>query len=121
MLLAGTAFFVKTSNLEDRLSVVLTVVLTSVAYKIVIASKLPDIAYLTSVDKLVMGSLLMQTLVVAESVLISLFEGQPWQKEVDLICGGAWLGLCVLLFFLWWLVAVPRHSRGKGGLFCGCC
>lgn len=55
-LLALHSFIVPPNEFADRCAVTLTLLLTSVAFKLVIAEKLPSISYLTLADKYVLGS-----------------------------------------------------------------
>ena len=54
----------------DRLSITLTLVLTAVAYKYVIAQQLPAISYLTLMDKYVLFSFFLLGVGVVENVIV---------------------------------------------------
>lgn len=71
LLTAGT-FFVPSEDVADRLSVCLTMLLTTAAYKITVAAKLPEISYLTILDVYVFGCYLLQLAVPIVVLFMSL-------------------------------------------------
>lgn len=58
-----------TEEAGDRIANVITLLLTTAAYKIVVASKLPDIAYLTHLDKYILAGFGMSILIIIETTL----------------------------------------------------
>jgi len=90
------------SDLGNRQSVVLTLVLTTVAFKYVILNMLPEIPYLTMIDYIVYGVMVIQAIMLV-SVCVSFksIEGSN-QDYVDkcglIITASCWCGL--LLWFL---------------------
>lgn len=54
--LVFTSWAIPAEELADRLSVTLTLVLTSVAFKYMVAQELPKISYLTLLDKYILMS-----------------------------------------------------------------
>eukprot|EP00004_Rigifila_ramosa_P003941 TRINITY_DN1428_c0_g1_i8.p1 TRINITY_DN1428_c0_g1~~TRINITY_DN1428_c0_g1_i8.p1 ORF type:complete len:245 (+),score=41.47 TRINITY_DN1428_c0_g1_i8:509-1243(+) len=69
--LAFAAFAIPPTDLADRLTVVLTLLLTAVAFKYIVAQSLPMISYLTMVDTYIVWSLLVLSVVALESVAVS--------------------------------------------------
>lgn len=62
-------FAVDVADVADRLSVTLTLVLASVAYKYVVSQNLPNISYLTVCDLYVVGSFVFMAAVVLENAI----------------------------------------------------
>eukprot|EP01047_Picozoa_sp_COSAG01_P105846 COSAG01_NODE_35013_length_538_cov_1.514806_1_plen_97_part_10 len=56
VLTAFGSMFLNTNELSDRLSIILTMFLTAVAFQFVVSSQLPEKAYLTIVDKYIISS-----------------------------------------------------------------
>ncbi|CAH1248298.1 CHRNA6 [Branchiostoma lanceolatum] len=71
MSLSFTAFSVSPDKPESRLSVSLTLLLTSVAFKFMISQNLPTISYLTLLDKYVLLCMIFQCLVAVQNALVS--------------------------------------------------
>jgi len=69
--LSGLCFVLPTVDYGERLNLSLTMMLTSAAYKLVVADRLPEVAYLTLLDKYVLCCYTMMALVVVEAVTIS--------------------------------------------------
>merc|ERR1740121_2139993 len=103
-LAAGT--FATEQNANDRLGVSVTLLLTAVAYKSVIAADVPRIAYLTMLDKYVMGCFLLQAVVVAENSVCE----YEWLMPYDRILGGLWLAV-LFLFFLVYACVSWRYNE----------
>ena len=70
----------------DRLSVTLTLMLTAVAYKFIVASALPQVSYLTSLDTYVLVCFLFLFLISVENVawpaITASFAGEEPFDEV---------------------------------------
>eukprot|EP00906_Rhabdomonas_costata_P037927 RCo053523 len=73
VLLSMISFVCSMDNLSDRMSVVLTMLLTLVAFKFIVNDSLPKIAYFTMLDKYLLLCLLMLVLVAA------LETGMMWE------------------------------------------
>merc|ERR1712228_568387 len=76
-LLALTAFSLGADDLGDRLNLLITLILTAVAFSYVVFDSLPNVPYLTYMDKYILGSygFLMGLMII--SALIR----QPWYTE----------------------------------------
>lgn len=90
--LTGTAFAVPYEDAADRLSVSLTLLLTVVAYKFVVASTLPAVAYLTWLDKYSLAALCVLSLVVAENALASVL-GEAFDTAAQITCVSVWVAI----------------------------
>lgn len=101
-LLAMTSFFVSHNDLDDRLGLTFTMLLTAAAYKIVAASRLPPISKLTFLDRQIHGCSAFACLVAVQNVLGSIFPG------IDHIF--AWLVFLLFVAFCayaigeWWRI-----------------
>ena len=76
--------------MADRLSVSLTMVLTAVAFKQIIAAELPDVSYLTLLDVFVLASFASTCLVAFENIVVgplttSSPEGDAILADIDTV------------------------------------
>ena len=71
---AFAAFAISPDDLADRLSVVLTLVLASVAFKFTVSQDLPKIPYMTFLDRFVMGHFIFLGILTLENVLATVFS-----------------------------------------------
>lgn len=76
--LVFTSFAIAKEDLADRLSVTLTLVLTSVAFKYMVAQELPKISYLTLLDKYILLSFAFLALVGAQNTLVAVVEDEGY-------------------------------------------
>ena len=87
--LAYGSFAVPREDVADRLSVSLTMVLTAVAFKQIIAAELPNVSYLTLLDMFVLASFASTCLVAFENIVMgqvaSSPEGDAMLADVDKI------------------------------------
>ena len=85
--LAYGSFAVPREDVADRLSVSLTMVLTAVAFKQIIAAELPNVSYLTLLDIFVLASFASTCLVAFENIVVgqvaSSPEGDAMLADVD--------------------------------------
>ena len=108
-LMAASIFTVPASDAAGRLGLILTLVLTSVAFKFVVSQSLPKIPYNTSLDWYVLGSFVILALIVVEVSVVALVD------EIDATIAPTverWLlaALAVLVFvghaalglLIWW-------------------
>ena len=86
--LAYGSFAVPREDVADRLSVSLTMVLTAVAFKQIIAAELPNVSYLTLLDVFVLASFASTCLVAFENIVVgqvAFWEGDDTLADVDKI------------------------------------
>eukprot|EP01083_Nonionella_stella_P179832 639562_1 len=82
-LLALTTFSLDADEMGDRLSLLITLILTAVAFNYVVFSSLPNVPYLTFMDKYILGSYAFLVALMIESSMIRL----SWfTEEIDTIC-----------------------------------
>jgi len=101
------SFVVPPEDFADRTSVTLTMLLTKVAFKFIIADKLPKISYLTLIDKYILFCYGTAVVVIVENVLAAL-EVFTEVAEIKLSFVGAFVVLH-LVFFPFVLIRTRRH------------
>lgn len=101
-LLVFVAFGVDFDQLEERMSITLTVILTAVAFKFVLKDDLPNVPYLTILDKYLIAGFLLMFFQGMENMGVS-FLDEVRSQQVDIISGIA-LGLFFLCIHLWVLL-----------------
>ena len=111
--LSACSLFMPDKDLANRLSATLTLLLTAVAYKYLVAQMVPPIGYSTALDKYVMICFTFLSLMAAENCLA--FKFHHISEDEATICGifFAAFGLYNLSIGLWFLKAgqQPLHSR----------
>ena len=98
-LLSFASYFVDPNSIGDRQSVVLTLVLTTVAFRFVTMSMLPEIPYLTMLDIVIYGCLLLQALMLVAICVVATIKDEVQQRLADNIAFG------ILSFFFFSLLA----------------
>ena len=95
VLLCFCMFRLPVTDVADRMNIAMTAMLTSVAFKTYVADQLPDLSYLTFLDKYLLSGILLLVVMVIETVFIhSLFEGD--QKKIEELDQQFCLALIVL-------------------------
>lgn len=103
--------------MEPRINVVLTVLLTSVAFKVSIAEQMPKMPYLTLIDKYLLCSfttlfLIAMEIFMLDTVADRLGEPREWCDVAAFkIIGGAWAAVQLLF-----AVRFVREARTGGQL-----
>eukprot|EP00930_Biecheleria_cincta_P070436 TRINITY_DN58073_c0_g1_i1.p1 TRINITY_DN58073_c0_g1~~TRINITY_DN58073_c0_g1_i1.p1 ORF type:complete len:432 (+),score=36.53 TRINITY_DN58073_c0_g1_i1:66-1298(+) len=103
----GAVTFVIEKSSADRLSVSVTLLLTAVAYKLMISADLPKISYLTALDKYVITCFIALAVVVVENALCE------WQRfgDLDIYFALGWVISFVLFMLAYGITACMRTSR----------
>ena len=100
-LLSFTTFFIDPDSTGDRLSVILTLLLTAVTFKFVVSQSLPPVSYLTVLDWYVLTSVIFIFAVALENSIVSKIKTVDGRKLFDnLSCGIA--SLSFVLIHLWY-------------------
>ncbi|XP_070560478.1 neuronal acetylcholine receptor subunit alpha-9-II-like isoform X2 [Ptychodera flava] len=86
MCMTFASFSVDPFEPADRLSVTLTLLLTSVAFKFVVSQSLPTISYLTILDKYILFCMTFQCIMVVQNATASVYTDVKDAKLFDLIC-----------------------------------
>ena len=68
----------------ERISYSVTILLTSATYKLFVGASLPAIAYLTVLDKYVLGCFLLQAAVVAEGAFMGAVS-KSWSMHMEVV------------------------------------
>ena len=88
--LSFTVAAISKDDVADRLGVTLTLLLTAVAYKLMMSDSLPNVAYLTLLDKFLLGCFAFLALLSAEVALVKI------ESLADL--DGVFLGILALVY-----------------------
>jgi len=96
-------YAIEPSDLGDRQSVVLTLVLTTVAFKYVTMSMLPEIPYLTMIDTIIYGVMVIQALMLL-AICISASIGEKDSQNYFDDCAFIFLGVGWFSLLLWFTV-----------------
>ena len=81
-LLALTAFSLGSDDLGDRLNLLITLILTAVAFSYVVFDSLPNVPYLTYMDKYILGS---YAFLVALMIISAMIRQEWYTEELDYI------------------------------------
>merc|ERR1711997_586631 len=104
--MAFMTFFVPPEDVADRLGLSLTLVLTSAAYKFVVAGMLPAIGYKTMLDWYVEVCAFFQFIIVIENGVMSTPSLQPYDTVAQLLIAIAFIlsttGFAALCCWLDW-------------------
>ena len=110
--LIGMTWAIAPEEVGDRISVSLTLVLTAVAYKLTVAQSIPQVAYLTLLDKYVSLCFIFMVVATVENALLpSLVQQGADRALTDIVClriwGSGWLACCA------WYVVTARRLQIK--------
>jgi hypothetical protein len=102
-----TFLSIPAQDISGRSSVVLTTLLTTVAFKFIIADKLPNISYLSLIDFYllfcIIGQAIMVMIIVINGVLMKDSDGHDFGNRPGLNCAVAVLSW-ILLHVIWYLL-----------------
>mmetsp|Transcript_71847 Transcript_71847/g.222819 ORF Transcript_71847/g.222819 Transcript_71847/m.222819 type:complete len:379 (-) Transcript_71847:22-1158(-) len=107
------------NSLANRLSSILTLMLTQAAVKLVLAGYLPKVSYLTVMDQFVLLSFCMMAIAGVEAAAVSKLVGDEWEgaaQKIDRLTFDAYLALWFLMHPLLWCLtcrATRRAARHK--------
>jgi hypothetical protein len=91
ILLCFTMFCLPINDIADRMTIAMTAMLTSVAFKTYVADQLPDLSYLTFLDKYLLLGIVMLVVMVVETVCVNAIGtvGAEQKQSFDRQFGGA--------------------------------
>ena len=92
--LSWTSMLIHPDQLDERLSVTLTLLLTAVAFKFVVVESLPKLSYLTYLDMFLFSALFYLVVVIAESAIVATIPDDETRVNVD-------RALCIGLAIFW--------------------
>ncbi|XP_078583775.1 gamma-aminobutyric acid receptor subunit beta-3-like [Branchiostoma floridae x Branchiostoma japonicum] len=113
-----SSFSVPVEQHSDRLVITFTLLLTTVAFKLVVSHYLPTVPYLTLLDRYVLACIIFQSLVALEKILAS-FIGSCIDKYNAWLIDKIFLGifvfalLCVHVYFRKVVVGTMNKTKGK--------
>ena len=118
--LATVTYLVDVDAVAARLDLSLSILLAAIALKFATSSYLPQIAYLTIIDKYVIASFCALAFSAAQHALIGWLDGEGWAAERLNVVNRVCLGLnCVLwalmqgFFLLSWRRATRTGTRTR--------
>ena len=111
VLLCACQYQIAAEDVADRMSVSLTLLLTTIAFKLVTSSMLPAVAYLTLLDRYVSLCSLLNFLAVLAAAVAGNFVA-----TFDRVALGCWLGLWAVLHC--WFAARILLARNDAALGC---
>ncbi|XP_019624426.1 PREDICTED: neuronal acetylcholine receptor subunit alpha-9-I-like [Branchiostoma belcheri] len=117
MLVSFTVFSVSIEDLDRRLTNTFTLLLTTVAFKLVVSQYLPTVPYLTLLDKYVLGWIIFQCVVAALNAVTSVIRdcGSHYSACLfDKVCVGV-LGAGVISSHLGFGIFMRRKKKEKDG------
>ncbi|XP_019633822.1 PREDICTED: neuronal acetylcholine receptor subunit alpha-9-I-like [Branchiostoma belcheri] len=97
--LSFTVFSIPLEDHKDRLGITFTLLLTTVAFKLVVSQYLPTVSYLTLLDKYVLGCVIFQCVVAVQNTVASVIRDKEHARLFDGVCVGLF-GAAVLLAHL---------------------
>jgi hypothetical protein len=107
--LCGTAFVTPVDEFSTRMSIGLTLLLTTVAFKYSISQTLPKVAYLTTLDYYIIGTFTFLASVALENAIAYSIQLES-DGYVALGFGVVWLGFNTLTFF-WGMWKVYQRRK----------
>eukprot|EP01084_Bolivina_argentea_P264359 447785_1 len=109
------AFYLNYEQLGERLGLLITLILTSVAFSIVIQDKLPNVAYLTFIDKYILMSYLFLILVMIESVYVSTIDDEDDREKWDIflfyVYSVLWIILMGIVFMFYGYILRKKEKK----------
>jgi len=116
-LMSVTTFLVPLEDVADRCGVILTLLLTSVAFKFVVGQDLPKISYNTYLDTYVLVSFIVLTFIALGVAFVG-FTDRHVSRQAAINIDRAVLYTSVGAFIIWHIVAIKivhgRFKRRKG-------
>ncbi|XP_075245817.1 uncharacterized protein LOC142339565 isoform X2 [Convolutriloba macropyga] len=109
-----SCFAIDPKDVKYRLTVILTILLTSVTFKLSTAGKLPMISYNTMLDLYILISMLILMAITVEISILSIWKEEPIAKDLDkwsVLVIGIGLVLYHLLYWAWFLYVTSRRHR----------
>ncbi|XP_019626606.1 PREDICTED: gamma-aminobutyric acid receptor subunit beta-like [Branchiostoma belcheri] len=112
--LSFTVFSIPLEDHKDRLGITFTLLLTTVAFKLVVSQYLPTVSYLTLLDKYVLGCIIFQCVVAVQNTVASVIRDKERARLFDGVCVGLF-GTAVLLAHLFIGIVVWMKWKKNSG------
>ncbi|XP_078621390.1 gamma-aminobutyric acid receptor subunit beta-like isoform X2 [Branchiostoma floridae x Branchiostoma japonicum] len=116
MALSFTAFSIPLEEHKDRLGIIFTLLLTTVAFKLVVSQYLPTVSYLTLLDKYVLGCIIFQCSVAVQNTVASAIRDKNSASLFDSICMATFGAVVILANLLFGIFVWMKMSKNKGKL-----
>eukprot|EP00823_Brevimastigomonas_motovehiculus_P000389 TRINITY_DN1047_c0_g1_i1.p1 TRINITY_DN1047_c0_g1~~TRINITY_DN1047_c0_g1_i1.p1 ORF type:complete len:348 (+),score=87.96 TRINITY_DN1047_c0_g1_i1:101-1144(+) len=113
--LAFLAFCMRPEELSNRLAVTLTLLLTAVAFKLMVSDSLPKVAYLTLLDKYILAAFLFLYIIALENGCVSCIIDDEWRSSVDYVFARLVFGLwfCFQLYVVYFVRSISCIRKQK--------
>ena len=89
--LSWSVFWMLDETLAGRIRISVTIVLTTVAYQFIFSGDLPRVGYLTLLDKIMIGSFMLVSITVIESVLVDAYRQRDPATAIRIDRPSRWL------------------------------
>ena len=117
--LSFTAFAIPREELGDRMSIVLTLLLTAVAFKLVIADALPKVSYFTALDKYMNAMFALLFIVAVENgISAELTRMNVYITGIESFTFGL-VAVFFFVFHVWYMWQVAGYKRAGRALLKG--
>ncbi|XP_066265838.1 gamma-aminobutyric acid receptor subunit beta-like [Branchiostoma lanceolatum] len=111
--LSFTVFSIKPEEHKDRLGIIFTLLLTTVAFKLVVSQYLPTVSYLTLLDKYVLGCIIFQCSVAVENTLASVFKDGYSAWVFDSVCAAIFAAVVLLAHLVFGRIIWMKMNKNK--------
>eukprot|EP00037_Helgoeca_nana_P006649 m.61084 g.61084 ORF g.61084 m.61084 type:complete len:495 (-) comp17522_c0_seq1:30-1514(-) len=102
--LSFSVFCMPVTQLSERLNIVMSLVLSAVAHKLLCAEQLPDLPYLTYLDGYVLGGVGLLCVLAIECIVCATLFDTVTAESIDTVCGWGlvviWLAVNVYVYWL---------------------
>lgn len=107
--LASVSFYVSVDSFADRMGIVLTLLLTLVAFKTIISEQIPRSCSVTLLDIYMFISYFMLLLVTIQSIICATFVPSKYWVTIDIISTIVFLTFWIS-FHIWIVVSAKNHK-----------
>ena len=108
VLISFSVFLLPVSDMNSRYSIILTILLTLVAFKLSVASWVPVLSYETALDNYNSSMIFIIFLSAIVSALVFVLP-ENWANDVNFVCGSTLFVLFLLLNVYWSYWIYSRH------------
>ncbi|XP_078674900.1 gamma-aminobutyric acid receptor subunit beta-like [Branchiostoma floridae x Branchiostoma belcheri] len=110
MAVSFVVFSIPIEDNKTRLTITFTILLTAVAYKLVVCQYLPTVPYLTLLDKYVLGWIVFQCTVAVQNAVVSCIRYKDSARRFDEFCAGLFVALVVSAHLCFWIFIRRKDS-----------
>ncbi|KAI8514571.1 hypothetical protein Bbelb_071620 [Branchiostoma belcheri] len=113
MAVSFVVFSIPIEDNKTRLSITFTILLTAVAYKLVVCQYLPTVPYLTLLDTYVLGWIVFQCTVAVQNAAVSCIRYKDSARRFDEFCAGLFGAVVVLAHLCFWIFIMGKTEKNK--------